>query len=158
MNRRQFLLAGAALAAANGIVLADVQAATSSVKARIIIAGAGAAGLALASRLRRQMPKAAITIIDQKTEHHFQPGFTLVGAGLWSPGDVTFRNADFMPVGVDWITEAVAEFDPDSNTVTTSSGQRVSYDFLFVATGLALDYEQIEDRHERHCIHLCQSA
>lgn len=144
MNRRQFLLAGAALAAANGIVLADVQAATSSVKARIIIAGAGAAGLALASRLRRQMPKAAITIIDQKTEHHFQPGFTLVGAGLWSPGDVTFRNADFMPVGVDWITEAVAEFDPDSNTVTTSSGQRVSYDFLFVATGLALDYEQIE--------------
>jgi sulfide:quinone oxidoreductase len=113
-------------------------------KARIVIAGAGAAGLALASRLRRQMPKAAITIIDQKTAHHFQPGFTLVGAGLWSPGDVTFRNADFMPAGVDWITEAVAEFDPDSNTVTTSSGQRVPYDFLFVATGLALDYERIE--------------
>ncbi|MGP2494340.1 NAD(P)/FAD-dependent oxidoreductase [Mesorhizobium sp. PUT5] len=144
MNRRQFLLTGAALAAVNGIALSDVRAATSSAKARIVIAGAGAAGLALASRLRRQMPQGAITVIDEKTAHHFQPGFTLVGAGLWSPGDVTFRNADFMPVGVDWITEAVAEFDPDSNTVTTSSGRRVPYDFLFVATGLTLDYEQIE--------------
>ena len=144
MNRRQFLLAGAAFTAANGIALSSVRAATSSAKARIVIAGAGAAGLALASRLRRQMPKADITVIDEKTAHHFQPGFTLVGAGLWSPGDVTFRNADFMPVGVDWITEAVAEFDPNSNTVTTSSGRRVPYDFLFVATGLALDYERIE--------------
>jgi len=144
MNRRQFLLTGAALAAVNGIALSNVRAATSSAKARIVIAGAGAAGLALASRLRRQMPQAAITVIDEKTVHHFQPGFTLVGAGLWSPDDVTFRNADFMPSGADWITQAVAEFDPDSNTVATSSGRRVPYDFLFVATGLALDYERIE--------------
>lgn len=144
MNRRQFLLAGAALASASTIAPFNAHATTSSAQAKIVIAGAGAAGLALASRLRRQMPKAAITIIDQKTAHHFQPGFTLVGAGLWSPDNVTFSNADFMPSGVEWIAEAVAEFDPDANAVATTSGQRVPYDFLFVATGLMLDYEKIE--------------
>lgn len=143
MNRRQLLAGGAALAAIAGMA-GQVQARASPAKARIVIAGAGAAGLSLASRLRRQMPNATITIIDAKQDHHFQPGFTLIGAGLWSPGDVTFRNADFMPSGVEWVAEAVAEFDPDANNLTTSGGRRISYDFLFVATGLMLDYTAIE--------------
>lgn len=145
MDRRQFLLAAAAGAAATtGLQGGRAQAASSSAKARIVIAGAGAAGLSLASRLRRQMPEAKVTIIDAKTDHHFQPGFTLVGAGLWSPADVTFRNADFIPKGVEWITDSVAEFDPDARALTTSGGQRVEYDFLFVATGMILDYTRIE--------------
>lgn len=90
------------------------------------------------------MPRATIVIIDAKKDHHFQPGFTFVGAGLWSPADVTFRNADFLPPGIDWIEQNVAEFNPDANAVTTTGRQRVSYDFLFVATGLMLDYKRIE--------------
>ncbi len=70
--------------------------------------------------------------------------FTLVGAGLWSPAQVTSRNADFVPRGVDWIEEAVAEFDPDANVVATASGRRIEYDFLMVATGLKLDYAAVE--------------
>lgn len=145
MDRRHFLL-GAALAAsaAGGFGPARAAPRSSPAQARIAIAGAGAAGLTLAAQLRRQMPQATITLIDAKTEHHFQPGFTLVGAGLWRPGDVTFRNADFVPRGVEWIAEAVAEFDPDSSTLTTTSGRKVEYDFLMVATGLMLDYERIE--------------
>ncbi|MFA5581167.1 MAG: FAD/NAD(P)-binding oxidoreductase [Paracoccaceae bacterium] len=109
-----------------------------------MIAGAGAAGLSLASRLRRDMPNAVITIIDRKRDHHFQPGFVLIGAGLWQPSQVTSRNADYLPGGVEWIEAAVAEFDPEANLVITDSGQRVAYDFLMVATGLMLDYTAIE--------------
>ncbi|MCV5941037.1 hypothetical protein OFN64_30655, partial [Escherichia coli] len=54
------------------------------------------------------------------------------------------RNADLMPAGVDWIKEMVAEFDPAANTVVTQSGRRIRYDYLVVATGLHLDYAQIE--------------
>lgn len=142
MNRRQFLVGAAAVASA-GTAWGGAQAQTSSAKARIVIAGAGAAGLSLASRLRRQMPQATITIIDARKEHFFQPGFTLVAAGLWTPSDVTFSNMDFLPTGVEWIEEPVAEFDPDANAVVTASGRRVVYDFLFVATGLTLDYRRI---------------
>lgn len=143
MKRREFLLGGGAAALA-GLAAGPAVAQTSDAKARIVIAGAGAAGLSLASRLRRGMPNATITVIDARKEHHFQPGFTLVGAGVWSPGQVTLRNADFLPGGVEWIAEAVAEFDPEANAVVTASGKRVDYDFLMVATGLKLDYAAIE--------------
>lgn len=135
---------GSTAMTATAALIQEAQATTSSSQAKIVIAGAGAAGLSLASRLKQQMPRATIVIIDAKKDHHFQPGFTLVGAGLWSPADVTFRNADFMPSGIDWIEQNVAEFNPDANAVTTTGRQRVSYDFLFVATGLMLDYKRIE--------------
>ncbi|MCK9550868.1 FAD/NAD(P)-binding oxidoreductase [Aquamicrobium sp.] len=148
MNRRKFLIAGSGAALLAGVpaslTVTQARAQTSDTRAHIVIAGAGAAGLALASRLRRSMSNATITIIDAKKEHHFQPGFTLVGAGIWSPAQVTERNVDYMPRGIEWIEAAVAEFDPEANAVVTTTGQRIDYDFLMVATGLKLDYEAIE--------------
>lgn len=143
MKRREFLAGAAALTAAGSATWTEASAQESNARARIVIAGAGAAGLALAARLRRQMPNATITLIDAKKEHHFQPGYTLVGAGLWTSADVTERNADYMPRGVEWIEQAVAEFNPEAKAVVTTSGQRIAYDFLFVATGLTLDYRAI---------------
>ncbi len=143
MKRREFL-AGAAALATSGVMASTAAAQTSEARARVVIAGAGAAGLSLASRLRRQMPNATITLIDAKNEHHFQPGFTLIGAGVWTPDRATERNADYIPRGVTWIEAAIAEFDPDANAVVTSAGQRIGYDFLMVATGLNLDYQAIE--------------
>lgn len=142
MKRREFLTGAAALAASAAIA-GEAPAQASESRARVVIAGAGAAGLSLAARLRRQMPNATIILIDAKKEHHFQPGYTLVAAGLWRPADVTEHNADYVPRGVEWIEQAVAEFDPDAKTVVTTAGQRIAYDFLFVATGLMLDYGAI---------------
>lgn len=144
MNRRTFLLGGTSALAALSLGVSGTTAQTSDAPVNIVIAGAGAAGLSLASRLRRRMSKARITIVDDKREHYFQPGFTLIMAGLWQPGDVTESNADFMPQDVDWVEETVAEFDPESNSITTSGGQRLGYDYLFVTTGLKLDYAAIE--------------
>lgn len=143
MKRRAFMTGAGALVA-SGLTVGATPARTSAARPRVVIAGAGAAGLAIAARLRRQMENATVILIDAKKEHHFQPGFTLVGAGLWRPGDVTEANADYVPQGVEWIEQAVAEFNPDANAVVTASGQRVPYDFLFVATGLKLDYQAIQ--------------
>ena len=143
MKRRAFMTGAGALAA-SGLAVGAAPAQNSAARLRLVIAGAGAAGLALAARLRRQMENATIILIDAKKEHHFQPGFTLVGAGLWQPSDVTEVNAAYVPRGVEWIEQAVAEFDPHTNAVVTTSGQRVPYDFLFVATGLKLDYQAIQ--------------
>lgn len=143
MNRRNFIAASLA-AAVTGVGVSAAHAQTSSANVNIVVAGAGAAGLSLVSRLRRNLPNATITLIDAKKEHHFQPGLTLVGAGLWVPDRIIENNATYVPQGVNWLQEAVAEFDPDSNTVVTQSGQRLKYDFLFVATGLALDYAAID--------------
>ena len=113
-------------------------------KAHIVIAGAGAAGLAAAARLADRLDGATVTVIDRRREHYYQPGFTLVAAGLKSPGYVVSTTADYLPHGVVLIEEQVAEFDPVANKVVTDKGRSVQYDFLIVATGLHLDYAAID--------------
>ncbi len=117
--------------------------------ARIVIAGAGAAGLATASRLAARLEGATITLIDARKAHYYQPGFTLVASGIKPANYVTSSTVDYVPYGVEFIEERVAEIDPEGNTVVTASGRRVPYDFLVVATGLQLDYAAIEGMDER---------
>lgn len=113
-------------------------------KARIVIAGAGAAGLTAASRLAQALDGARITLIDARKEHFYQPGFTLIGAGIKPVGYVVSTTAEYVPPGVELVTEPVAEFDPEGNRVVTSSGKAYAYDFLIVATGMQLEYAMIE--------------
>ncbi|MFG1463544.1 FAD/NAD(P)-binding oxidoreductase [Xanthobacter sp. DSM 24535] len=142
LGRRQFLLAGGA--ALTGALLAgETRAAPVATKARIVIAGAGAAGLATASRLSKRLSGASIILIDAHKEHYYQPGFTLIAAGLKKPDYSISQTGSYVPRDVEWITEGVAEFDPVGNKVVTASGRAVPYDFLVVATGLQLDYGAI---------------
>ncbi|MCG6114188.1 MAG: NAD(P)/FAD-dependent oxidoreductase [Mesorhizobium sp.] len=143
-SRRAFLKLALAAGASAGLTgLGQARAAIRS-NARIVIAGAGAAGLAMANRLSAMLDGATITLIDGRKAHYYQPGFTLVGAGLKPASYVESTTGKFVPRNAEWIEEAVAEFDPNGNAVVTASGRRVAYDFLVVATGLSLDYGAID--------------
>ncbi len=146
-TRRRLLFGASVLpvVAGSGLTVA-AQPAQASLKtsARIVIAGSGLGGLAIANRLSRELDGAKITIIDRKEIHNYQPGYTLVATGIWPVGKVSDRNADLVPAGVEWVREMVAEFDPEANAVVTDSGKRIEYDYLVVATGLHLDFAQIE--------------
>ncbi|QTL05375.1 NAD(P)/FAD-dependent oxidoreductase [Aquabacter sp. L1I39] len=139
LRRRQVLKLGGALAAA-ALAGGRVLAAPVDTKARIVIAGAGAAGLAAASRLAERLTGATITLVDARKQHYYQPGFTLIAAGLKPPAYSVSPTGAYVPRGVEWIEEAVAEFDPVGNKLVTASGRAVPYDFLVVATGLELNY------------------
>ncbi|QEY58768.1 NAD(P)/FAD-dependent oxidoreductase [Pseudomonas sp. C27(2019)] len=147
VSRRNFLLAGTALtvAAGSGVGLtsAPAQAAIKS-SARIVIVGSGLAGLGMVNRLRRQLDGAKITLLDAKKVHHYQPGFTLVATGIWPVDKVSDTNKELIPAGVEWVQEMAHEFKPDTNQVITDSGRVLDYDYLVVATGLHLDFDQIE--------------
>ena len=146
VNRRQFLaLAGAggigAVAVAN---TAPAQPAPVSTNARIVIIGAGAAGTALANLLTRRLEGAQVTLIDPRPEHLYQPGLTLVAAGLQPANYVVSRTTDWLPDGVTLIEGSVAAVDPETRTVETAEGDTLDYDFLIVASGLVQDYDAIE--------------
>ncbi|WP_019594117.1 NAD(P)/FAD-dependent oxidoreductase [Thioalkalivibrio sp. ALM2T] len=145
LSRRDFLkIAGAAgLVSATGVHAAPARAAVSS-QARIVVLGGGAAGMTMAARLRDLLDGARITIVEPSEIHHYQPGWTLVAAGVYSVGEVQRRNERYIPRGVDWVRSAVAAIDPESQRVETTDGDRLDYDFLVVATGLHLDFEAIE--------------
>ncbi len=145
-NRRQFIgltLGGSALAAAAAPAV-RAQGVKTKTTARIVILGAGAAGTALANQLAARLDGAKITIIDARKEHYYQPGFTLIGAGLKPAGYSVSTTAQWLPREVEWIEESAAEIDPEGKSVTTASGSKVAYDYLLVATGLRLAYEAIE--------------
>ncbi len=144
LNRRQILslaAGGAALAATGAAERADAQIAT---KARIVIIGAGAGGTALANRLVKRLDGAEITLIDPRVEHLYQPGLSLVAAGLKPASYVESKTTDWLPDGVTLIAEAAAAIDPEAKTVDTAGGQKVPYNFLVVAPGLVLDHDAIE--------------
>lgn len=136
------------LAAGSGL-LATAAAASSAraqvkTKAHIVIAGAGAAGLAAANRLASRLDGVKITLIDGRKRHLYQPGFTLIAAGLKPANYSVSTTREWLPAGAELVEEAVAEFDPEGNKVVTTSGKSISYDYLLVTTGLKLDFDQIE--------------
>lgn len=142
-SRRGFLgLAGGA-AAVLALGAAPSRAARVRTGAKIVILGAGAAGTALANRLADRLEGAEITVLDARKQHLYQPGFTLIAAGLKPPGYAVSATTEWLPRGVTLIPEAAAEIDPVARTVTASGGTVLRYDFLVVATGLRLDYDAI---------------
>lgn len=144
IGRRDFLrLSGAALVAGVAASPRDSRAAVKT-SAHIVIAGAGAAGLTAAGKLSRWLDGATITVVDPREQHWYQPGFTLVAHGLYQTSDVIRATGDYLPSGVKWVRDRVAEIDADARTVVTAGGQRLSYDYLVVALGLELDFGAIE--------------
>jgi sulfide:quinone oxidoreductase len=142
-RRGLFGLAGAAAAVAT-VGAGSSRAQTVTTSANIVIIGAGAAGTGFANRLVRRLDGATITIIDPRPEHLYQPGLSLVAAGLKPASYVVSQTTDWLPRGVTLIAEAAAAIDPVAKTVATSGGQTVPYDFLIVAPGLSLDHDAIE--------------
>ncbi len=148
-RRRDFLLLCAAGAAGAALTAAPARAANKvKTTARIVIAGAGAAGLAAASRLAEALDGAQITVIDARKEHFYQPGFTLVASGVKPTSYVISTTAEYLPKGVALVQERVAELDPEGRKVVTESGKAYGYDFLIVATGMKLEYGLIEGMDE----------
>jgi sulfide:quinone oxidoreductase len=129
-----------------GALAVNSASATAALKtsARIVILGSGLGGLAVANRLARELDGAKITIVDRKEIHNYQPGYTLVATGVWPVSKVADRNSDLQSAGVTWVQEMATSVDPEARIVSTDAGTQVPYDFLVVATGLHLDFDQIE--------------
>ena len=141
-SRRGLFGLGAAGIAALA-VSGPVRAAKVATKAKIVIIGAGAAGTALVNRLVARLDGAEITLIDPRKEHLYQPGLSLVAAGLKPASYTVSQTADWLPQGITLLAEKAAAIDPVAKTVATESGTKLAYDFLIVAPGLVLDHDAI---------------
>jgi sulfide:quinone oxidoreductase len=110
----------------------------------IVIVGAGAAGIAVASSLIARVKDLSIAIIDPAEVHYYQPGWTLVGAGVFSQRSTVKTMASLIPDGAHWIKAAVGAFEPDQNRVTLEDSRPIYYERLIVAPGIKLDWHGVE--------------
>lgn len=110
----------------------------------ILIVGGGNAGLSVAAQLLLKDSSLQISIIDPSEKHYYQPAWTLAGAGQFNIADTERNQADYIPKGANWIKDAVATFQPESNMVTGASGKTYNYDILVVCPGIQLDWNKIK--------------
>ena len=110
----------------------------------IVIVGAGAAGIATAASLKKRQPRLSIALIDPAETHFYQPGWTMVGAGIFKPPATSRPMASLSPAGTTWIKQAAVNFEPESNLVILKNGLQISYEQLVVAPGLTLNWGGVE--------------
>lgn len=110
----------------------------------VVIIGGGAAGIAVASSLLARQPGLDIAIIDPADVHYYQPGWTLVGGGVFDAATTARTMASVLPKGVRWLKSAVAAFEPERDAVILDGCRVVKYKQLVVCPGLKLDWHGIE--------------
>jgi sulfide:quinone oxidoreductase len=110
----------------------------------VVIVGGGAAGISVASSLKARKPELDIAIIDPADIHYYQPGWTMVGGGVFRPTKTAKTMASLIPAGVHWIKAGVAAFEPENQAVVLDGCRVVKYGRLVVAPGLKLNWGGIE--------------
>ena len=110
----------------------------------VVIVGGGSAGIATASSLLKRNHKLSIAVIEPSEDHYYQPGWTMVGAGVFSAEFTKRTEKSVMPKAVHWIKKAASGFAPEDNKVLLADGSSVAYRVLVACPGIKLDWEAID--------------
>lgn len=108
--------------------------------------GGGTAGTMMANHLNHHLkhPDWLITIIDEKEEHHYQPGYLFLPFDIYTPEDIVKTIDEFIPKGVILIRQKIDRIDANGNMVMLQNGAVMPYDVLIVATGAKIAPEETE--------------
>lgn len=114
--------------------------------AHIVIMGAGIGGMPLAYELQEKIRKAdKVTVISNSENFHFVPSNPWVGVKWRDREDIEFPARPYLErKGIGFISTGVKRVHPEQNRLELSDGQFVDYDFLVIATGPKLAFEEIE--------------
>ncbi len=109
-------------------------------RARVIIIGAGFAGINAAQHLGK-LP-VDVTVIDRKNYHTFQPLLYQVALAVLSPGDIAqpIRSILHKNRNTEVVMDEVVGIDTTARRVDLCSGAQMFYDYLILATGSTHSY------------------
>jgi len=112
----------------------------------IVVIGAGLGGMSAAYELRETLGAAhRITVIGDGDQFSFTPSNPWVAVGWRKPSDVCLPAGDFLTKkDIVFIPRAAAELQPENKAVITDDGQKTQYDYLIIATGPKLAFEEIK--------------
>jgi sulfide:quinone oxidoreductase len=112
----------------------------------LVILGAGTAGTMMANHLHQQLkqPDWQITIVDERLEHHYQPGYLFLPFDIYGPEDIIKTIEEFIPKDLKLLKQQINRIIPEDNIVELGNGDALYYDVLIIATGAKIAPEETE--------------
>lgn len=110
----------------------------------VVVVGGGSGGLSACASLKKRDKNLRIAVIEPSSEIYYQPGWTMVGGGIFTARQTRRHIKNLLTSGVTWIQHSVEKFLPERNLVQLNNDMYVHYQQLVVAPGLELHWDGIE--------------
>lgn len=114
--------------------------------AHIVVLGAGLGGVPMALEARKELRKEdKVTVISDSPTFHFTPSNPWVAVDWRKPDAIKVELAPmFAKKKIDFIHGKATKVQPDQNSVLLENGDAVEYDYLVIATGPELAFDEID--------------
>lgn len=113
--------------------------------ARVVILGAGIGGVPMAYEMKELVKNNhTVTVISDSPTFHFVPSNPWVPPKWRKPEDLKIELAPIMQKkGIEFIQKAAVKVDPPNNQIHLNDGTAVDYDYLVIATGPRLAFDEV---------------
>ena len=114
--------------------------------ADIVIMGAGLGGAIMAYEMKEQLRREdKLTVVTKDPIYHFVPSNPWVAVGWRTRESIEIDLAPtFARRGIAFKAAPVTKLDPHANRLELEDGSTLTYDYLVVATGPELAFDEIE--------------
>ncbi|MEA3277677.1 MAG: FAD/NAD(P)-binding oxidoreductase [Pseudomonadota bacterium] len=114
--------------------------------AHIVVLGAGTGGMPCAYELRAELgTEHDITVVNEREYFQFVPSNPWVAVGWRDRESITFDIRPHLErKGINFIAKRCEKIDPDNNQLILDDDAVVDYDYLVIATGPRLAFEEVD--------------
>jgi len=111
----------------------------------VVVLGAGLGGIIMAYEMKRKLQRDdRLTVVNLGPSYSFVPSNPWIAVGWRKPEDI---SVDLIPVlkqrGIDLRPEGAKRVEPAENRIVLNDGSSLSYDYLIIATGPDLAFDEI---------------
>ncbi len=112
----------------------------------IVIMGAGLGGMPMAYEMQEQLrPGDKLTVVNNGPNFHFVPSNPWVAVRWRKRAEIEFAAAPYLAKkGIAYNGAGVKRVHPDRNQLELGDGTLLDYDYLIIATGPKLAFDEIE--------------
>lgn len=114
--------------------------------ADIVVLGAGIGGLPMAYDMRkRARPEDKVIVVSNVDYFHFVPSNPWVAVNWRKRDDIQFPLAPYLQrKGIEFIAAGAKRVHPEQNRLELMDGRSLHYDYLVIATGPKLSFDEVD--------------